>query len=251
MREKAALPTAASSPRSSRWKGKYLRTYGGFRLIQQTGISCSLGSRAIAFRTRQTRHLKMFFIFKSSGRKPASSPEVWRFIVGPGGPKHKSALDLVEEERLPKKQALVPTRNPLQSCSCMWACSSGGRAPALQARSGTPKTPSFAIGFQCFQQFRGICFSLEVSLEAPITWSFGTVLVQQIFLNRRTNDLRSYENEQRTCGPLDHGAFDEILQFAGVSRPFPACESLHHCGRYRFNLFLHLFCELLHEKTDQ
>ena len=33
----------------------------------------------------------------------------------------------------PKKQALAPTRNPLQSCGCMWACSSAGRAPALQA----------------------------------------------------------------------------------------------------------------------
>src|ERR1700733_822258 len=40
--------------------------------------------------------------------------------------------DLVEEECLPKKQALIPTRNPLQSCGCMWACSSAGRAPALQ-----------------------------------------------------------------------------------------------------------------------
>ena len=39
----------------------------------------------------------------------------------------------------------------------------------LQARSGTPKTPSFALGFQCFQQFRGICFSLEVSPESAIT----------------------------------------------------------------------------------
>jgi hypothetical protein len=39
----------------------------------------------------------------------------------------------------------------------------------LQARSGTPKTPSFALGFQCFQQFRGICFSLEVNPEAAIT----------------------------------------------------------------------------------
>ncbi len=35
-------------------------------------------------------------------------------------------------EHLPKKQALIPTRNPLQSCGCMWACSSAGRAPALQ-----------------------------------------------------------------------------------------------------------------------
>jgi hypothetical protein len=81
---------------------------------QQT--TCSLGRRAIAFRTRQTRHLKVFSIFKVRGRKPASSPGLWRFIVGPGGPKHKSALDLVEEECLPKKQALILTRNPLQSC---------------------------------------------------------------------------------------------------------------------------------------
>jgi len=51
-------------------------------------------------------------------------------------------------------------------------------APALQARSGTPKTPSFAPAFQGFQQFWGICFSLEVSPEAPITWGFGTVMVQ-------------------------------------------------------------------------
>ena len=35
-------------------------------------------------------------------------------------------------EHPPKKQALIPTRNPLQSCGCMWACSSAGRAPALQ-----------------------------------------------------------------------------------------------------------------------
>jgi hypothetical protein len=39
----------------------------------------------------------------------------------------------------------------------------------LQARSGTPNIPSFALGFQCFQQFRGIRFSLEVSPEALIT----------------------------------------------------------------------------------
>lgn len=57
MREKAALPTAASSPRSSRWKGKYLRTYGGFRLIQQTGISCSLGRCAIVLRAIPTDKL--------------------------------------------------------------------------------------------------------------------------------------------------------------------------------------------------
>jgi hypothetical protein len=52
----------------------------------------------------------------------------------------------------------------------------------LQARSGTPQNPSFAPGFQCFQQFRGICFSLEVSPEGPITWGFGTVLVQLVQL---------------------------------------------------------------------
>jgi hypothetical protein len=57
---------------------------------------------------------------------------------------------------------------------------------ALEATpQSSPTTLSFGIGFQCFQQFRGICFSLEVSLEAPIAWSFGTVLVQQIFFNRR------------------------------------------------------------------
>ncbi len=46
--------------------------------------------------------------------------------------------------------------------------------PALQAPSPLPKTPSFALRIQCFQQFRGICFSLEVSPEGAITWSFGT-----------------------------------------------------------------------------
>jgi hypothetical protein len=50
-----------------------------------------------------------------------------------------------------------------------------GRTPALQACSATPNAPSFAFGFQCFQQFRGICFSLEVTPEATITWGFGTV----------------------------------------------------------------------------
>src|SRR6267154_2579270 len=49
----------------------------------------------------------------------------------------------------------------------------------------------------------------------------------------------------------DDCAFDEILQFADIPRPFPSRESLHHCRRYRFNLFLHLFCELLHEIADQ
>src|SRR5271170_5587193 len=58
--------------------------------------------------------------------------------------KRASQLDLVEEECLPKKQALILTRNPLQSCGCVWACSSAGRAPALQARAATPNTPSFA-----------------------------------------------------------------------------------------------------------
>jgi len=51
----------------------------------------------------------------------------------------------------------------------LWACSSAGRAPALQARSITPNAPSFAFGFHCFQQFRGICFSLEVNPETAIT----------------------------------------------------------------------------------
>src|SRR2546421_9744095 len=35
--------------------------------------------------------------------------------------------------------------------------------PALQARAHLPTIPSFTLAFQCFQQFRGICFSLEVS----------------------------------------------------------------------------------------
>jgi hypothetical protein len=39
----------------------------------------------------------------------------------------------------------------------------------LQGRSVTPTTPSFAFGFQYFQQFRGICFSLEVTPETAIT----------------------------------------------------------------------------------
>jgi hypothetical protein len=47
--------------------------------------------------------------------------------------KRTSTLDLIREECLPKKQALIPTRNALQSYNCMWACSSAGRAPALQA----------------------------------------------------------------------------------------------------------------------
>jgi hypothetical protein len=50
-----------------------------------------------------------------------------------------------------------------------------GRTPALQARSVTPRAPSFAFGFQRLQQFRGICFSLEVTREASNPWGFGTV----------------------------------------------------------------------------
>jgi hypothetical protein len=53
-----------------------------------------------------------------------------------------------------------------------------GDAPDLQARSGTQNIQSFAIGFQCFQQFREICFSLEVIPEPAITRGLGTVLVQ-------------------------------------------------------------------------
>jgi hypothetical protein len=35
-------------------------------------------------------------------------------------------------------------------------------------------TPFFAFRFQCFQHFRGICFSLEVTSEGAISWGFGT-----------------------------------------------------------------------------
>jgi putative CocE/NonD family hydrolase len=42
-------------------------------------------------------------------------------------------------------------------------------APALQTHSPVPLTPSFIWLFQCFQQFRGIYFSLEVSPEGAIT----------------------------------------------------------------------------------
>jgi hypothetical protein len=61
-----------------------------------------------------------------------SEPYIYCTFVDPSAPNCTWALDLVEEECLPKKQALIPTRNPLQSCGCMWACSSAGRAPALQ-----------------------------------------------------------------------------------------------------------------------
>ena len=61
-----------------------------------------------------------------------SEPYIYSTFVGPRAPNCTWALDLVEEECLPKKQALMLTRNPLQSCGCMWACSSAGRAPALQ-----------------------------------------------------------------------------------------------------------------------
>jgi hypothetical protein len=50
-----------------------------------------------------------------------------------------------------------------------WACSSAGRAPALQAGALVPTIPSFIVAFYCFQQFRGMCFSLEVSPESSIT----------------------------------------------------------------------------------
>jgi hypothetical protein len=36
-----------------------------------------------------------------------------------------------------------------------------GPGGCLLSAFGTLKTPSFALGIQCFQQFRGICFSLE------------------------------------------------------------------------------------------
>jgi hypothetical protein len=49
-----------------------------------------------------------------------------------------------------------------------WACSSVGRAPALQARPARPRSPFLLLHFQHFQQFRGICFSLEVSPETRI-----------------------------------------------------------------------------------
>ena len=86
----------------------------------------------------------------SGCRVAPTHPEIC--VLGPNGPRLKvKAVDKVIlsnshregctwmggqinlREHLPKKQALILTRNPLQSCGCMWACSSAGRAPALQA----------------------------------------------------------------------------------------------------------------------
>src|SRR5215469_301529 len=49
----------------------------------------------------------------------------------------------------------------------------------------------------------------------------------------------------------DHGAFDEVLQFADVSRPIPGCQRFHCCYRNRIDALLHLLGKLLHKKADQ
>ncbi len=55
----------------------------------------------------------------------------------------------------------------------------------------------------------------------------------------------------RFAARQDHSAFNEILQFADISRPFACCEGLHSDRRNRLNFLLHLFCKFLREITDQ
>src|SRR5690348_3641999 len=50
---------------------------------------------------------------------------------------------------------------------------------------------------------------------------------------------------QRPAAREDHGALDEILEFANIARPFPGGESLHGSRGNTLYLLLHLFRKFL------